>query len=82
MGVVYIIFCPCRPKHTFWKCFSDQTYKQTPGHTVHGSDWNKMILQKELRWSFILKATTPPGLNASVSKKHFLQGFTPGTPEV
>lgn len=37
-----------------------------------GGDWNKTLLQLELRWIHILKATLPPGLNKAVCFKSFL----------
>lgn len=43
-----------------------------------GGDWNKNLLQLELRWVYMLKATHPPGLNEAVCFKPFLEGFTSG----
>ena len=43
-----------------------------------GGDWNKTLLQMELRWIYRLKATEPPGLNDFISFRPFLEGFMSG----
>lgn len=43
-----------------------------------GGDWNKLLLQRELKWIFSLKATIFPGLNEAVNYKPFLVGFVSG----
>lgn len=49
---------------------------------VHSSpregDWNKTLLQRELKWIYLLKATSPPGLNEAICFKPFLEGFYSG----
>lgn len=45
---------------------------------LRGGDWNKSLLQLELRWIYNLKANQPPGLNDAVSFKPFLEGFDSG----
>ncbi|XP_040188254.1 uncharacterized protein LOC120920313 [Rana temporaria] len=45
---------------------------------LRGGDWNKTLLQREMRWIRYLKATTPPGLNESESFRPFLEGFSSG----
>lgn len=40
-----------------------------------GGDFNKLLLQTELRWIFNLKATLLPGLNKAFNFKPFLEGF-------
>lgn len=47
-----------------------------------GGDWNKSLLQLELRWIFTLRATHPPGLNDAVCFKPFLEGFNSGGMEI
>lgn len=43
-----------------------------------GGDWNKSLLQIELRWIHRLKATQPPGLNEAICFKPFLESFSSG----
>lgn len=43
-----------------------------------GGDWDKRLMQIESRWIFYLGATSPPGLNDSLSFKPFLDGFVSG----
>lgn len=43
-----------------------------------GGDWNKILLQRELKWIHLLKATIPPGLNEAVCFRPFLEGFNSG----
>lgn len=43
-----------------------------------GGDWDKVLPQRETRWMVFLRATSPPGLNNSVSYHPFLEGFTSG----
>lgn len=43
-----------------------------------GGDWNKRLLQCELRWIFDLNATSPPGLNEAMNFRPFLEGYTSG----
>lgn len=45
---------------------------------LRGGDWNKSLLQLELRWIYNLKATRPPGLNDAVCFRPFLEGFNSG----
>lgn len=48
---------------------------------MRGGDWNKTLLQREQRWIFRLNATSPPGLNGSISFRPFLEGFSSGGSE-
>lgn len=43
-----------------------------------GGDWNKLLLQREQKWIFRLRATTYPGQNESISFAPFLKGFASG----
>lgn len=43
-----------------------------------GRDFNKILLQRELRWISNLNATLPPGLNEAFNLKPFLPGFATG----
>lgn len=45
---------------------------------LRGGDWNKVLLQREMRWIRYLRATTPPGLNETESFRPFLEGFSSG----
>lgn len=45
---------------------------------LRGGDWNKILLQREMRWIRHLNATTPPGLNEAESFRPFLEGFSSG----
>lgn len=45
---------------------------------TRGGDWNKILLQREMRWIRHLRATTPPGLNEVESFRPFLEGFGSG----
>ena len=45
---------------------------------LRGGDWNKVLLQREMRWIRRLKATIPPGLNEIESFRPFLDGFSSG----
>ena len=45
---------------------------------LRGGDWNKTLLQLEMRWITLLKATIPPGLNEAQSYRPFLPGFSSG----
>lgn len=47
-----------------------------------GGDFNKLLLQSELRWIFHLKATTAPGLNEAFNFKPYLSGFESGVCEL
>lgn len=42
---------------------------------AHGGDFNKYLLQRELRWIYNLSATLPPGLNEAFNLKPVLPGF-------
>lgn len=46
-----------------------------------GGDWNRTLLQHKQRWIFHLDATSPPGLNGSLSFRPFLEGFASGGSE-
>lgn len=48
---------------------------------LHGSDWNKILLQQEQKWIFSLQATRPPALNDAISFQPFLKGFASGGSE-
>lgn len=43
-----------------------------------GGDFNKLLLQCELRWILNLNATSPPGLNEAFNLKPFLHSFSSG----
>lgn len=43
-----------------------------------GGDYDKYLLQCELRWISNLNATSPPGLNEALNFKPFLPGFVTG----
>lgn len=43
-----------------------------------GGDWNKILLQCEMRWIRHLYATTPPGLYEAEIFRPFLDGFSSG----
>lgn len=47
-----------------------------------GGDFNKCLLQCELRWIFNLQATLPPGLNEAFNFRSFLPGFISGVCEL
>lgn len=48
-------------------------------HPPHrGSDWNKKLLQCELRWIYHLGATSSLGMNKVTNFKPFLESFTSG----
>lgn len=46
-----------------------------------GGDWNKILLQMELRWIHNLKAKSLPGLNEATCFKSFCDGFSSGWTE-
>lgn len=37
-----------------------------------------VLLQRELKWIYLLKATSPPGLNEAMCFKPLLEGFNSG----
>lgn len=43
-----------------------------------GGDWNKVLLQREVRWIVDLAATSLLGLNEQFSYRPFLEAFTSG----
>ncbi|XP_040196442.1 uncharacterized protein LOC120929219 [Rana temporaria] len=47
-------------------------------HPPPGLDWNKVLLQHEMRWIRHLKATIFPGLNEMECFRPFLEGFSSG----
>lgn len=52
-------------------------YRMPKGNFT-GGDWNKILVQSEMRWITYLNATTPPGLNEAESYRLFLEGFSSG----
>lgn len=46
--------------------------------SARGGDWNRILLQREIRWIINLNATLPSGLNYMVSYHPFLEGFSTG----
>lgn len=47
-----------------------------------GGDFNKRLLQCELRWIYNLRTNFPPGLNGAFNFRPFLPGFTSGVCEL
>lgn len=94
MGVVYLLLCSCNcfyVRKTIQKLWqrlyrhlramktndTDLPLGRHPGSW--GGDFNKLLLQRELRWICNLSATWPPGLNETFNLKPFLPGFSSET---
>lgn len=46
--------------------------------TLRGGDYNKLLLPIELKWIFLLRATTAPVLNEAFNFRPYLLGFVSG----